>query len=147
MHGADQTFLFLYKEDRQAVGRPDDKQKTGEARDGSITAKGPLRRLVDEMDNVGVHLVKEYGFQALADREPAEVFLPPQGISEPVPDKRDPLEPRNRHRGQHIIILFFASGCFFLSRQLNWANTYFIENTVAGKYQTELSPAEITIKI
>jgi hypothetical protein len=58
-----------------------------------------------------------------------------------MPDKRDPFEPRYHYWGQHIIFLFFASGCFFLSRRLNWANTYFIENTVAGKYQTELSPA------
>jgi len=56
------TFFLIDKEDRQAVGRPDDKQKTGPVCDRGIAPKSPSRRLVNKMDNIGVHLVKEDGF-------------------------------------------------------------------------------------
>ena len=71
------TLFSFDKKDRHAVGRPDGQQKAGPTCDRRITPQSPPWHLVDEVDDVGVHLVKEEGFQALAGGEPTEVSLPP----------------------------------------------------------------------
>jgi len=60
-----------------------------------------------------------------------EVALPPGRIAEPMPDKRDPFEPRYHYRGQHIIFLSSQVAASFIP-PAQLGEHLFFENTVAG---------------
>jgi hypothetical protein len=95
--GGDYALFFFHKNDRQAVGRLDNQKKAGEACNRGITPQPSLRHLVDEMNDIGVHLLQEKEFEIQPIRELPKVFLSPYKIAEPVPEKGKALELRNFH--------------------------------------------------
>jgi hypothetical protein len=93
--GGDHALSFFHQNDRKAVGRLDDEKNAAEVRDRGVTPEPAPRHPVDELNDIRVDLLEEEGLEIQTARKPSQVLLSPGSVAEPMPQKRDALEPGN----------------------------------------------------
>jgi hypothetical protein len=95
MNGGDDSFILVHQENRQAIRRLNDQENAGEGGNGGVTLKAYLRDLLDDPDDIGMHLPERYERHLFPLRFVSQVFSPPSGVAEPVIEKGNPVEPGN----------------------------------------------------